>query len=770
MKKETGTVIEQCLQKISDIKKSDPLHSITCIVPSNGYIRTIQRAVHQSGEAIAGLTITTMRNFINETTQNELLISGKRYIDSMDIHSIFREILKKGKFKWCGKVKEFSVMPDVLSTSIFELILNSSITNHDKCFSSLGDKGSDLSVIYKEYCTIKKTSSLADYSDIVILCKNLIEKSVKTSGPSFIIFPFVEDDLSYSEKDCINLLSIKSDVTQLNAAEDNTAAVDFFTAPYDTLEISVISERILSLVKQSGAHFENIAVVCPYDYLTLAASEFDAAGIPYFSQYGIPDSKSGGSSLIEALFSFIKSDVNFQDIKKFLLLCPYVSWIEGNSSDDKDHIKISSSGLLNTARKSGAAEGYDNWIHNLTIAIDEENKSDSPKDYVLSHLNTLKTMITDIGEYKEWHKTELDSARHAEIASALINKFIPSGLERNRILAVTDRAGKPAIPVVMTGSDFMEMFLSLISSFSTPAGSAEGSIYLTTKMDDGIFHHVFAPGMTEQRIPKKVRQDPVLSDIDIKKIRGIPGYHLLTAGEKNAIESAKSKRFIGSAYKSWTGSAPSMDILDGKRLYPTPLIMWIYEKSSAAEGVKEFLKHRGFRNFILPVKDEKALNAAEFETARIIFDKTKTSAAHYFASNEAAYGTYKIEKILWSGDEFNDYTGMTGINELKSGLTMSATHAVNLVQCPYKFFLNKCVQLKKIEEPVPAEDVDVMNTGTLVHEILEKFMLIVRDKKPKHDKYESLLKETMDKVLSEFLETNELRYSVIWNKIGRAHV
>jgi len=184
--KSTTTVIQQCLQKISDIKQRDPLSGITCIVPSNGYIRTIQRAILQSSETVAGLSICTMRSFILQTTENELLISGKRYIDAMDIHSIFREILKSKKLIWSDKVKEFSVMPNILSSSIFNLILNSSTANHDECFSSLGDKGRDLSVIYKEYCKIKKTSSLADYSDVVILCKNIIEKSTETSDSSFI--------------------------------------------------------------------------------------------------------------------------------------------------------------------------------------------------------------------------------------------------------------------------------------------------------------------------------------------------------------------------------------------------------------------------------------------------------------------------------------------------------------------------------------------------------------------------------------------------------
>ncbi len=764
--KSSTTVIAQCLQKISEINKTDPLSAITCIVPSNGSIRTIQRAIHQSDETVAGLSICTMRSFILQTTENELLISGKRYIDSIDTHSIFSELLKNDKLIWCAGAKDFKVMPDLISSSIMSLMLNNSNPDISACFSVLGDKGKDLALIYKEYCKIKKKSSLADYSDIVILCREIIEKSENIKNSSFIIFDTCEDKLSYLENECIKSLSGKTEVTKLTGIDVISPVVDFFTAPYDTLEISGVAEKILSLVKDKDTRFDDISVVCPHDYLSIAASEFDSAGIPYYAPMGIPDSKTGAASLVEALFSFISSDMNFQDIKKFLLLCRHVSWIDGNSSDDKDHIKITSSGLLKTARKSGAAEGYENWIHNLNIAIDEENKKDTPDNKTISHLNALKTMITDIGEYRDWFKLELDTAGHADIASKLISKFLPSGIERNRILSVADRIGNPAHSTIMNGEEFISMLLELISDFRVSSGSVEGSVYLTTLIDDGIFDHVFAAGLTEQRFPRKIRQDPVLSDIDIVNITKVPGYHMLTAYTRNLMENARTHRFIGSAYKSWTGSTPSIDILDGKRLFPTPLIMRIYEKATGkdytSDGIKEFLMQRGCRSFILPVKDELPLNITEYQTAGIISDKS--DASHYFASNENAYSTYNIEKVLWGGEHFNEYTGITGINELEAGLKMSATHAGNIIQCPYKFFLTKCMQLKKIEEPVPAEDIDVMEVGTLVHEIFEKFMITVRDNKPERDKYELLLEETSKKVLSEFLETHESRYSVIWEK------
>ena len=764
--KAAESVIDQCLQHISEIRKTDPFRGITCIVPSHGYIRTIHRAIHKNGGAIAGLTITTMRGFILETADNELLISGKRYMDSIDINSIYSEILKNKKLKWCAGAKDFKVMPGLISSSMMSLMLNSTNPDLSACFSILGEKGKDLALIHKEYCNIKKKSSLADYSDAVILCREIIEKSESIKNSSFIIFDTYDDNLSYLESECINSLSLKTDVIKLSGGNVISPVIDFFTAPYDTLEITGIAERILSLVKDKDTRFEDISVVCPQDYLSIAASEFDSAGIPYYAPGGIPDSKTGASSLVEALFSFISSDMNFQEIKKFLLLCRHVSWVDEHSTDDTDHIKISTSGLLKTARKYGAAEGYENWIRNLDFAIDQENRKDNPDNRTISHLNVLKTMIADIGEYREWFSIELDTAGHADIAKKLISKFIPSGIEKNRILSITDQIGHPAFPSIMTGEEFTSILLPLISSFRVSSGSAEGSVYLTTSIDDGIFDHIFAAGLTEQRFPRKIRQDPVISDIDILNIAKIPGYHMHTAYMRNIMENRRSQKFIGSAYKSWTGSTPSMDILDGKRLFPTPLLMRIYEKAAGtnytSEGIKKFLIQRGCRSFILPVKDEMPLNITEYQTAGIISDNSE--ASHYFASNQEAYSTYLIEKVLWGGEKFNEYTGITGINELESVLKMSATHAGNIIQCPYKFFLTKCMKLKDIEEPVPAEDIDVKKVGDLVHEIFEKFMITVRDTRPERDKYEKLLKETSEKVLGEFLETHESRYSVIWEK------
>lgn len=144
-------------------------------------------------------------------------------------------------------------MPNIISSSITNLTINSNSSDHTGCFSKLGDKGKDLSDIYTKYNSIKKTELLADYSDVVKLCREKIEQSTLIENSTFIIFPHIGDELSFRENECLDIILNSSDTKILIAGKNSNTQVDFFTAPYDTLEIAVTAEtKLVELLDQSS--------------------------------------------------------------------------------------------------------------------------------------------------------------------------------------------------------------------------------------------------------------------------------------------------------------------------------------------------------------------------------------------------------------------------------------------------------------------------------------------------------------------------------------
>ncbi len=754
-------LLNKCLQTITDLQLHDPLRPVHVIVPSIGYLRCIQRTLLDDGGAMAGVHVTEFRNMVLDMLETNLAVRGLRYLDTLGRHDLFHGLLSECPLSWCAGSAKFRVMPDLLARALGRLRLGCGGGDIEKALGALGEKGKDLSALRRAFLAKKKDLSLADYPDMVdMFLEGVQGGSLFGPDTAFVLFPGIREELSHREILCLDAIGEKYELVEPDDVESGSTPVDFFIAPFDTMEAREIAGRILGLAGK-GAPFEDMAIICPDGlYLSIMAEELETAGIPAWAPGGVPAGKQDAAALFEALFGILESDFDFQEVKRFLLLGSGVPWMDIPDGDD-DAPRAGRPGILRAARKYGAAVGYGNWIKDLS----EKPRDDVKNDYTRVNLEALSNLLDGLAKFKFWPGDSLNMTEHAARARTLAETFMPRGESRSRFIALADKLGDSGDAAVMTGREFTEHLLALASGYRAPLGSPAGSVYLTDGYDDGIFLHVFAPGLTDAKFPGKIRQDPVLSDEDIGLINGTGGFHLVTAAEMNSRETEKCRRFIGRAAGTWTGSAPGMDVMDGRVIFPTPLIPWIYERATGKKyspvELNEYLKKRHVRSSILPGGSADAVNSVEYITAAALDAGT---AGHALAGHPGAARIYEAERARWALPGFERHMGMTGDGTPVETLKVSATGATELVQCPYRHFLSKRMGLRENEEPVAAEEIDAMQTGTLVHEILEKFMTAVRDGKPGREKYGEVLAAARERVFSEFLEIFEVKFPVLWEK------
>ena len=753
--------LEQCLQHLRSIKAGDPLRAVYCIVPSLGYLRCLQRAVFDAGESFAGLHVMTFHGFVREAVDVALALSGTRYIGSLDQHAVFRDILHTAELLWCGDVREFRVVPDLLARALMKLRLDGDSALLSQVFGLLGDKGKDLAVINDVYEKHKADANLSDYPDIVHLFLADTDLLDINTDAAIILMPGVTEGLSTGETRCIEKLRESHDV--ITVEEDvSGASIDFFTAPYDTLEAREIAARILKLAALPEHRFEDMAVVCPDGhYLPLMAAELESSGVPFWAPGGVPAGLTGAAAVFEALVNLLSGDFDFQDIKCYLLRCGGVPWIERMEDE-----RLSRLHVLRMARKHGAAAGYDTWLIHMERAMSDSDNTKEISTYDLDHISALQKLIQGLGEFRERAGASAGIKEHAKWTSVMMTHFLPEGKEKQRLMALVQQLFNSPGSAVMTGVEFCEYILGLAGGYRESAGVPEGSVYLTDRIDDGYFRHVFAPGLTDSAVPGMVRQDPVLTDSDIDIINSIRGFTLEKSSERQSRTVEGYRKWIGRAVVTWTGSAPGMDIMEGKAVFPTPLMFHIYTRAAgkpfSPENIREFLSSRSCRPGILSDSGAMPLNEWEYSLSSIFTDRK--NAAHYMAADENSERIYRSEKAKWAEKDFNEYMGFTGHNEYSVTGHFSATASTKMVQCPYSYYLERVMKLKALDEPVPAEDIDAMQTGTLVHEILECFMKQVVNENISPENYSGVLNTVRDSVMDTFVENHELCFPVMWEK------
>ncbi|HLX36193.1 MAG TPA: PD-(D/E)XK nuclease family protein [Candidatus Binataceae bacterium] len=265
------------------------------------------------------------------------------------------------------------------------------------------------------------------------------------------------------------------------------------------------------------------------------------------------------------------------------------------------------------------------------------------------------------------------------------------------------------------------------------------------------FDVVIVPGLAERMFPKKLTEDPILSDA----IRERVAPELKTQATRRAAERLALHLAAGAATRAAMFSYPRVDLDQGRPRVPS---FYTLELMRAAEGrlpgFAELARRAACEQatrlgWPAPENENLAIDTAEFDLA--ILDKLvarepdeTVGAAHYLLNEEsnphlprALRARARRWRPRWTSADGLVDPGPGAMAALQrhqvssttNGRAYSPTALENFSKCPYKFLLQAIFRLEPREEPEALEAIDPLTRGSLTHEIQFEILSRLRDLK-----------------------------------------
>ncbi len=277
-----------------------------------------------------------------------------------------------------------------------------------------------------------------------------------------------------------------------------------------------------------------------------------------------------------------------------------------------------------------------------------------------------------------------------------------------------------------------------------PAGRRYGSVFVATPegMRGLAFDVVCVPGLAEKLFPRKLVQDPLLSDVARRSIaRELP-----TQTERVAEERLALRLAAGSATQTLVLSYPRLDVEQARPRVPS---FYALEVLRAAEGalpgfaqLNERTREQSSTRLGWPAPDDAgaAIDEAEYDLALIapllqVDDATVAGAARYLlGANPHLARALRARWRRWS-DKWTVADGLIRPGALArdalarhqlSARSYSPTALQHFAACPYRFLLQAVHRLAPREEATAIETLDPLTRGALVHDVQFEVLTALR--------------------------------------------
>ncbi|MCK5231508.1 MAG: PD-(D/E)XK nuclease family protein, partial [Desulfobulbaceae bacterium] len=267
---------------------------------------------------------------------------------------------------------------------------------------------------------------------------------------------------------------------------------------------------------------------------------------------------------------------------------------------------------------------------------------------------------------------------------------------------------------------------------------------------------LYVTGLSAKIFPRTAPQNPLFLDAEIKKINNLAGNPVISSSvsltEDNLYECEK---LLFSSSKKFNVSYVYYD--EKRIISPSDFMMEHGDKKNRlADSLEDYLENIGASADLRQISQD---NTARFPINPLAA-KAAYASSPVFASLDTSFKT--INKVMHNrffDDSLTIYDGMVKergrfdwINDLNT--VFSASSLKNLLQCPFRFFLNKILYLDSPSFPEDWDGVtwlNAMDRGSLYHEILDLYFSRLRKKEFKTDKKKSdLLRMTAEELIKEY--------------------
>ena len=604
--------------------------------------------------------------------------------------------------------------------------------------------------------------------------------------PATVLSPTVDENIAPSlERLQTHLFA---DTAPIERDVDETATV--ISAPGEMHECVEIARRIYAEARR-GVPFDRIAVLLhdPVRYAPYLQEALARADIPAYFARGTRRPEPGGRAML-ALLCCAAENLSARRFAEYLSLAQVPDADrpredESTIAADAELAPVPLESDLEVERDAPSVESTDvsdpvpviegtarapwRW-ERLLVDAAVIGSADRWRTRLAGLGNELKARLAEVGD-DEAHAASikrriLDLAHLGEVAIPILSmleaaprdatwadwlKFLRALVD----LAIRDREPvlaalaelEPMTPVGPVGLDEVQLVLNdrlgrleaprrvrrYGAVFVAPPGRARG-------MD---FDVVIVPGLAERMFPRKLTEDPILSDAARARLSPC----LARVERRVGAERLALRIAAGAARERAMFSYPRVDLDQGRPRVPS---FYALEVLRAAEGRLPGFDELASRassqpatrlSWPAPANPTDAIDDAEFDLA--VLDKlvdadpqTTTGAANYLLGANVHLGrALRARARRWlrrwttaDGLVDPDPAALAALGKHQlSARSYSPTALQNFAACPYRFFLQAVHRLEPREEPEAIETLDPLTRGGLFAEVQYEILSALRE-------------------------------------------
>lgn len=772
---------------LNDKINNSKLEEILIIVPTNRKIRSLKKdLVLKSPHSTTGkLNIETLvtlssKLFLGENYRNKLaseavisvLLSQSFKNVKLQYFNNYNEHIPSGTID-----KIYNVISEYKKNGLNPETLYSSI---DKLTDEVEKrKGTDIVNVYKEFQKLINELKLYEtgdiYSSTAVMKKQDFEKSFRE------IFPFVDnilisgfDEFYVPEIDIINKLSLinntklflsfdygnnqflfnhlKTCFGQITAKgfkviEDNTKYndSDFLISLKENLfnpdsnkndkfknriniikasnrrhEVTIIAKEIKKLIFDNNIKPDDIAVVSNLtdNYTKLIKDVFNEYSLPLNLTDRTPLSYSSPVISIINFLEIIENDFYYKSLFRAL------------SGGYFSELNIDISSLNKLSSELGIISGYKKWIKeidaNINFISDYDNSYNEKR---IKYFQKAKTDLNIIYDYLKIFNNKLSPSEFNKELNKLINKL-------NIPIQLVNTKGDKIEVNIKALTDFISLSSELTELYEDEFGK-------DSKFDLHFYLNNLRTAVKSARFNIKEKQGYGILVTTLNEIRGLKFQYLFIAGMNDGD--------LPTRYSPEIFFSPEyLDKYKLKHQYGERFLFYqalsSFEKSvyltiPQTDGKKELMTSN-YINDLLKQFEVNEINSTEYDN--LIFSVNNLLNNYSFVKNtveklpisvskEFIDITVKTEAGRKTNSEIsNEYNGILDIqNSSTNNLleefknkTFSITQLELYAACPYKYFLERVLNIETFAEP--DENIEKKEIGRLLHNILFEFYTVIK--------------------------------------------
>jgi ATP-dependent helicase/nuclease subunit B len=571
----------------------------------------------------------------------------------------------------------------------------------------------------------------------------------------------------------------------VKSAPRNDPVKAIISAPGVTQEVEEIARRILAFVEQPGGSFSDAAVLLrnPEQYERTVRDVFNSAGIPHVFLEGTPYADTLAGRLIKLLLRIRLGGYERPEVMEFLELAPLraslLKEFPGASPADWDRY----------SREAGIVEGREQWARindmrrRVEWRIDRERKKpadqrDAAALEVLEHDRRSlvvfeKTLNLLLKRLEEIPSQDTIAGLMASLLRALLS--LAKLPDQDRAVAAT-LAGI-ARESVADEQISLQSFASLVEDLLQQRLPAR-DIYRTGRVvvmppNKAIglsFSLVAIPGLVERSFPPPPRQDPILLDTEREALTAELNVFLRTRERQALDEQFTFRHALGAAEGTLVLSYPRLDSATGQVRVASHFLLRVAE---VLRG--RLMDYEAFEKVVerIPIgrldPGPMRLTPGEWDiaaTAQAVAGSDGSDLVSLPGFAGIVRGA-RVEAARWGEYTFTQYDGMLHVPVAPPDL-MAPTQLETYATCPFRFFGQKVLGVREIDEPESVETLSALDRGSILHDILEKFMsglkrdgLLPFDSARKAE-YQDRLRGVAREVFHEFEQGGAVGYPFMW--------